>query len=355
MNTEIAGSATGKPAWDARIAVPGNFEGLMSAHGSLYAVRFAPHGPLARGSRVVRIDSASGRMLAQSPILPDVASPIYVDHAIWLSGATFYSANAMSVGPPVLFKLNPSTLKIEMRVRTKYVGYPTIFGGPKGIVWGEWRDQEDCVLRRINPTSGVVMSKNQVRLRHGTCEGATLDTTGSFLYVSMTSVAPGSLIFKLNGRTGSIISHIDVNGGSIVESMVAVGGHLWVAQGDPGGPGVLQFLTTSPLRMIAESAMVKGNGGSNNLGPRGYALPNFGQFPSLDVSGGTLWVGSDGGIACFAPSSQRTLGFVEQSVAPIVTDSFVRVGERVWVNAAFGYPSPGNGLARISPPATCTD
>lgn len=354
MNSAIAGSTAAKAAWDARIVVPGNFSGLMSAEGSLYAVKYAAHGPLAHGSRLVRIDPVSGRVLAQSSILPNVAAPIYADHALWLSGATFFSADARTVGPAEMFKLNPSNLKIVVRVLTNYSGYPTIFGGPKGIVWAEWRNQDDCVLRRISPTTGVIMTKDQVRLRRGGCVGATLDTSGAFLYVATTENAPSTLIYKLNGVTGATISHIDVNGLGTFESMAASGGHLWMADGDPGGPGILQFLTTSPLRMIAESQIVKGNGGPNNLGPYGYALPNFGQFPSINISAGTLWVGSDAGIACFAPSSQQTEAFVNQVVAPILTDSFARVDERVWANAAFGVPSPGNGLARIDPPVACT-
>jgi len=354
MSSVIAGSATGKPAWNARIAVPGDFSGLMSAQGSLYAVKYAAHGPLPHGSTVVRVDPVSGRVLAQSSILPDVAAPIFVNHAVWLSGATSYSADARNVGPAELFKLNPSNLKVEARVRTRYSGYPTILGGPKGIVWAEWRNQSDCVMRRINSTTGEVIPKYHIRLRPGSCAGATLDTSGAYLYVAVTEDGPGTLIYKLNGRTGASISHIETNGVSIFESMAASGGHLWIADGDPGGPGDLEFLTTSPLRIVAESQMVKGNGGPTNLGPNGYALPNFGQFPAIDISAGTLWVGSDNGIACFAPSSQRTEAFVAQVSGPILTDSFTRVGVQIWANAAFGQPSPGDGLARIDPPVACT-
>jgi hypothetical protein len=317
-------------------------------------VKYAAHGPLAHGSRVVRVDPVSGSVLAQSSILPNVTAPMYVAHGIWLSGATFYSANARTVGPAELFKLNPLNLKIEARVRTNYLGYPTIFGGPKGIMWAEWRNQGGCVLRRISSTTGEVMTKYQIRLRPGSCAGATLDTSGTYLYVAVTEDGPGTLIYKLNGRTGATISHIDVNGVSIFESMAASGGHLWMADGDPGGPGDLEFLTTSPLRMVAESQMVKGDGGPSDLGPHGYALPNFGQFPAIDISGGTLWVGSDAGVACFSPSRQYTEAFVEQLVAPILTDSFARVGDQIWANAAFGEPSPGDGLARIDPPVACT-
>lgn len=350
-STVAAGSATGKPAWNASIVVPGTFTGLTSVHGSLYAVKYASHGPLSRGSRIVRISPTSGKFLAQSPTLPGAGSPIYVDDAIWVSSVTFFSADATSEGPAVLVRLNPLSLRVETRVRTKYMGYPTIVGGPKGLLWGEWRSQSSCTLRRIDPVSGVVVVRDQLRLSSGSCDGAALDSTGSYLYVSIDRGALGMAVYKVDGKTGAVISHIDVGEAGLSVSMVAVRGHLWIAEGDPGTNGVLLFLAISPLRLLAESSLMDGNGGSTNLGPGGYTLPTFGQFPSVDYSGGIVWVGSDSGLACFAPSSRRTLAYVLQRYSPIITDSFVRVGRSVWVNANFAQP--GTGLARVDPPAAC--
>jgi hypothetical protein len=348
-----AGAANGPPAWGARIVDRGSYSGLTSSRGSLYAVRFAASGPLLRGTQVVRINATSGKIVAVSAVVPGVDAPVFAGKTLWLSGVTHYSRNAEHEGPSVLYELNPLTLAKERELRTNLPGQISLLGTPEGTLWEMSRGVNSCTLRRVDPSSGLVISTNRVSFVKGPCGGGEFDAAGKDLYVAInTPTGENAAMYKLNGQSGALIAHSKIPNIAMFTSMAATSKNLWIAGGDPGSDGFLLHLSTSPLKVVAESSFLKGDGeGEENLGPRGYELPTFGQFPIVDLSSNMIWVASDGGVACFLPTSKKALSYVDQRVAPIITSSIVAVGHSTWAISNFG--SLGNGIVRLAPSSPC--
>ena len=348
-----ASAAKGQPAWGARIVDRGAFSGLVSARGSMYAVKYAASGPLERGTQVVRLDATSGKFIAESVVLPGVDAPVFAGKTLWLAGVSYYSRNAKHEGPPVLYELNPLTLTREKELRTNLQGQVSLLGTAEGTLWEMSRGENSCILRRVDPSSGSIVSTDRVSFVKGPCGGAAFDTAGKDLYVSInTRSGENAALYKLNGLTGALIGRSDIPNIADFTSMAATSKNLWIAGGDPGSAGFLLHLTTSPLKLVAESSFLKDEGeGEANLGPKGYQLPTFGQFPVVDFSLNRIWVASDGGVACFLPVSERALVYLDQRVAPIITSSIVVVGNSTWAVSNFG--SLGNGIVQVSPSSPC--
>jgi hypothetical protein len=79
LGSAVASMNPTGPAWHARIVVKGQFADLMSAGSSLYAVSLATKGPASSGTRVVRVDPTSGKVVATSVVLPGITAPQFVD------------------------------------------------------------------------------------------------------------------------------------------------------------------------------------------------------------------------------------------------------------------------------------
>jgi len=331
------------PAWHARIVVKGQFADLIGAGTSLYAVSLPSKGPASSGTRVVRVDPTSGKVVATSVVLPGIATPQFVDGAIWVAGQELHGATS-SQSDFVISELSASTLRRIRVVQTPLgpFGEPILAGGPGGLLWvGVEGGTSSCDLRRLNPARGGSNTILAVRVSRYPCVSMTLDTTGRYLYAA-TSAGSSDEIFKLNARTGAMISHGFFQAPAVLFTMVAVASRLWVAGGYPGAEGSLTYLSTSPLKVLAYS-----NVGEQSAG----TLPSFGQFPVVDYSGGRVWVGSDVNLVCFAPTSPRVLAQVGQGPpTPIVTDSLVVTGGHLWANADFGPPT---GLVQLVPPRAC--
>jgi hypothetical protein len=346
-----ANASESRPAWGARIVDRGAFSGLVSARGSLYAVIYSAAGPLERGTRVVRIDATSGKILATSAVLPGVDAPVFAGKTLWLSGVTYYSKNAEHEGPSVLDELNPLTLKRERELRTNLQGQVSLLGTSEGTLWEMSSGENSCTFRRIDPSSGMVISTDRVSFEKGPCRGAAFDTAGKNLYVSINApLGENVALYKLNGQTGAFIARSKIPILSNFTSMAATSTNLWIAGGDPGSDGFLLHLSTSPLKLVAESSMLKGQG-ETHLGLKGYQLPTFGQFPVVDFSANRIWVASDGGVACFLPTSKKALVYVIQRVAPIITSSFVVAGFSTWAVSNSG--SLGEGIVRLARSSPC--
>jgi hypothetical protein len=331
------------PAWHARIVVKGEFADLMSAGSGLYAVSLPTKGPASSGTRVVRVDPTSGKVVATSAVLPGITAPQLVDGAIWVAGQGSHGTSS-NQSHFVVSELSASTLRRVRDIQAPLgpFGEPILAGGPGGLLWvGVEGGTSSCDLRRVNPATGGSNTLAVVRVSRNPCAGMTLDTTGRYLYAA-TSAGSSDEIFKLNARTGAIIGHGFFQAPAILFSMVAVASRLWVAGGYPGTEGSLTYLSTSPLKVLAYS-----NFGEQSAG----TLPTFGQFPVVDYSDGRVWVGSDTNLACFVPTSPRVLAQVGQGPPPpIVTDSLVVTGGQLWANAYFGPPT---GLVRLTPPRKC--
>lgn len=334
------------PAWHARIVVPGDFAGLVAADGTLYSVRFALHGPTALKSRVVRINPTTGRIVAQSRILPGANLPVFADGRLWVSGVTWYSPNATSEGPAVLTELNPATL-----VRVRQVPYRPgvslgLFGGPGGLLMESISrgTAQSCTLTWLNPDTGRAYRSKLVARDLGPCAGEDVDSSERFVYVIVNGPTYHMTLYKLDARTGVVRARLQgvlrVSGGY---GIVATPRRIWVSEGDPGAPGFLLYYLASPLRLLAASCV-------DVCATRGK-MPTFGQFPDVGLSGGRIWVASYGKLACFAPYSSRALALVEQHHAPIVTNSLLEIDGRVW--GSTDAKNPPSGLVRLSPPASC--
>jgi hypothetical protein len=343
LGSAVASMNPTDPAWHARIVVKGQFADLMSAGSSLYAVALPTKGPASSGTRVVRVDPTSGKVVATSAVLPAITAPQFVDGLVWVAGERSRGTSS-SQSHFVVSELSASTLRRIRVIQTPLgrFGEPILAGGPGGLLWvGVEGGTSSCDLRRVNPATGGSTTMAVVRVSRNPCAGMTLDTTGRYLYAA-TSAGSSDEIYKLNARTGAMIGHGFFQAPAVLFSMVAVESRLWVAGGYPGTEGSLTYLSTSPLKVLAYS-----NVGEQTAG----TLLSFGQFPVADYSDGRVWVGSDANLACFAPTSPRVLAQVGQGPPkPIVTDSLVVAGGQLWANADFGPPT---GLARLTPPRTC--
>jgi len=67
-----------------RLVTRGQFSGLVSSGGWLYAVEPAQHGPQLAKTTVVRIDPTSGRIVARSAILPGAVALTFAGNTLWL-------------------------------------------------------------------------------------------------------------------------------------------------------------------------------------------------------------------------------------------------------------------------------
>jgi hypothetical protein len=337
---------TGPPAWHARIVFPGNFGGLVAADGSLYAVRDALHGPTALDSRIVRIDPATDRVVAQSRVLPGAWVPVYAAGRLWVSGVTWYSPHATSQGPAVLTELNPTTLARMRQVPLHTQSDPALFGGPGGYLLRtpQFGNEHSCTLQWLNPDTGQAYRSVLVARNIGRCMGFAIDSTGRFVYVIVNGPSYYMTLFKLDAASGAI--RAEMRKPALAQDgygIVATPSRIWVTAGDPGAPGFLAYFSSSPMRLLAESCV-------DVCSTKGK-MPSFGEYPSADLSGGRIWVASDGELACFAPSSGRALALVEQFHVPIIASSLLQADGFVWGNADGG--NPPSGLARLSPPRAC--
>jgi hypothetical protein len=346
--TSVAAESVGRaaPAWHARIVVPGSFGGLVAADGSLYAVRDALHGPTALNSRIVRIDPRSGRVVAQSRILPGAEPPVVVAGRLWVSGVTWYSPHATSEGPAVLTELNPRTLVRIRRVPLRTHADPALFGGPGAYLMRTplYGNTRSCTLQWLNPDTGRAYRSAMVARNLGACMGFAVDSAGRFAYAIVNGPSYYMTLFKLDAATGVVQAEIRepalAQGGY---GIVATPSRIWVTAGDPGAPGFLAYFSASPMRLLAETCV-------DVCSTKGK-MPSFGEYPTEDLSGGRIWVASDGELGCFAPSSGRPLALVEQYHVPIIASSLLQADGFVWGNADGG--NPPSGLARLSPPRAC--
>jgi hypothetical protein len=343
LGSAVASMNESAPAWHARIVVNGQFQDLVGVGYNLYAVSLPSRGPLSSGTRVVRVDPLSGKIVATSGVLPAITAPQFVDGSLWVAGDRSRETSS-SRSHFVVTELSASSLGRVRVIQTPLgpFGEPVLAGGPDGLLWvGVEGGTSSCELRRINTATRATNFMDVVHLSRYPCASLTLDTSGRYLYAA-TSAGSSDEIFKLNARTGTLIGRGFFRAPGINFTMVAVRSRLWIAGGYPGAEGSLTYLSTSPLKVLAYS-----NVGEQSSG----TLPTFGQFPVVDYSDGRVWVGSDANLACFAPTSRRFLAQVGQGPpTPIVTDSLVVAGDHLWANANFGPPM---GLVRLKPPRRC--
>jgi hypothetical protein len=332
------------PRWGVRIVFPGSFSNLIAARGDAYAIR--DWGRESGHNQIARIDPVAGRDLALSSYLPGADSLIYANGSLWTTGVA--SITSKGIGSPVIVQLNPLTLKKEKTFVYPSASKPILIDGPSGEIWayGGWSRGPVCEVRRIDSSSGAALTVYRLPGADGVCAGAAFDVLGRFLYVVTGGGGGVVALYKIDPTARKIVSSTPLPDFSQFVTVAATPERVWMAGGEPGTNGAVLYFSSSPLRLLAASPA---DGSSNRVS----ALPNFSQFASVDISGGRVWVGSDGTVGCFKPSSRKVLATYIEYHGPVLTDSFVVVGREMWANSNTGGPPPPTGLARVDPPAAC--
>jgi len=318
--------------------VKGEFSGLVAGDGWLYSVESPRHGP---GNAVVRLSPVSGHVVARSAVFPGVLWPTFVDNTLWFVVSLSKDAE--------LVALNPITLHRERSVpESSFYNSLTSFGrGPLWVALG-------CKLVRLDPHSGKVLQA--VTDHAGTqCEIA-MDNAANRLFVEVGPMAlrgqpptPTLLLQERNGSNGRLLGSAIIpnppNGG---DWLATADGNVWLSGGDPGVDGFIYYYRTSPLRLFASSCgecadLIPGGDG----GP-GTPLPNTGQFPMVNISGGVVWVASAAGVDCFNPRTARleAIGRTYVVSGPVLVT-------RDGTYAVSATVQPGVGIVRLTPPAGC--
>ena len=346
VSTSIANAgAPNGPRWGVRIVFPGSFSNLFAVRGDAYAIR--DWGRESGHNQIARIDPVAGRDLALSSYLPGADSLIYANGSLWTTGVA--SITSKGAGSPVIVQLNPLTLKKEKTFVYPSASKPILIDGPSGEIWayGGWSNGPVCEVRRIDPSSGAALAVYRLPGADGVCAGAAFDVAGRFLYVATGGGGGVVALYKIDPRSGRIVGRTPLPDFSEFVTIAATPARVWMAGGEPGANGDVLYFSSSPLRLLAMSSP----DGPPSKGVS--ALPDFSQFASVDISGGRVWVGSDGTVGCFRPSSRTVLATYVAYHGPVLTDSFVVVGREMWANSNTGGPPPPTGLARVGPPAAC--
>ena len=342
-------AAASTSSWSAHLVVRGDFGELFSADGNLYAVRYAPHGPAARGSQLVRIDPRDGKILRVSRVVPGLSHPTFVDGSIWANGLTYYAKNAMSEGPATLVQINPYSLAVRRTIVEKAVGFNSLVSGPHNELWAVASTLSGCVFQRIKPADGIRLWPSFI-LKTGPCGGFAIDASNNHLYVAMNTQGPLMNLYQVNAATGAVLGRGHLQNIANFVQLLGVGNHLWIAGGDPGGPGILLYVNATSLQQIQGSSMLDQDIGDTDQ--RAFQLPNFGQFPSLSLTGGMLWIGSGSVTACFRPSDWHLVASNAKSTTFVNVEGFSVVDGYNWALFQLNGNEVG-GLGTITSPTAC--
>jgi hypothetical protein len=332
-------SSTGVPVTvvKTQYVVKGQFSGLVSGDGWLYSVESPQHG---LGNAVVRLSPVSGHIVARSAVLPSVFWPTFVNNTLWL---VVWLSNGRE---RELVALNPITLRKERSVPDSS-SLNSLTGFGHGPLWAAL----GCKLVRLDPRSGQLLQA--VTVHAGTQCEIVMDNAANRLFVEVGPLAlrgqpatPTLLLQERNGSNGRLLaSAIIPNPPNQGAWLAAADGNVWLAGGDPGVDGFIYNYRTSPLRLFASSC---GECADPTRGGPGTPLPNTGQFPLVDISGGVVWVASASGVDCFNP---RTALLEAIGRTYVVSGPILVTRDGTYGVASTTYP--GLGIVRLIPPAGC--
>lgn len=337
-----AGSAANGPRWGVRIALAGTFSGLTAADGSLYSGR-------GRTSQLVQIDPLTKKIEAIGPTGFSAYSVAFAGGAIWATGVP----TADPASPFELVKLNATTLRREKVVNLGSQYKPLVFNGPGGQLWSAtgWSQLGPCIIRRLSTSSGTALIAQRLRVPDvpaGGCSATSFTPNGAFLFV-MTGSTNNLVLYKLAVLSLKVVVRRTLPDFAESASVVASNTRVWLAGGYPGANGDLVFLDASSLRILAESPDL------STLGSKISAdLPEFSQWPDVTLSGGRVWIASDGTYACFLPSSRKTLAmYIEYHHRPIATGQITEFGGVLWAIGQNASATQQQDLVIVSPPRAC--
>lgn len=324
--------ASARPSkWIASRLVLGNFTTLISGSRGLYSVA------LSDGAEdVVRVSISLRRVVARSAMFQRVGGLVTLEAGVW---ALTYKRNKVA-----LLELNASSLaidgKVGLPVRTESEGAigPIVAQGKYAwLALG-------CRLVEVDLDSHVVV--RAVRTRLGRL-GGTLCVTGlavnaGVVYVAGTRSSSGRLVLEaLSSSSGRFIARVSLPAPPDGVSLASANNYLWAAGGDPGANGRLYLYKTQPLRLVGES----GRTGRTQI----QHLPVMSQFPEVNASGRSVWVGSDGLDACFSTRTGKVLA-VGMPSPVVVAGDFVVSDQRVF---ALGVAGGKGAILAVKAPGAC--
>lgn len=333
-----AASARGA-AWGARVAVPGRFGALYSAFDSLYAAEYTS--TKLRRVQIARIDPETRRVVARSEPMISVVGLASAGGGLWAldeDGASRKFFGLSEYSPASLKYLGGGTISVGS-------SWPVMTVGGAGTIWiaSETLSGSLCSVTKVTITSHSMKVTPGPKVRASTCSAVA--ASGPDLYVVTQRPPNGiAIVTKVEIATGEVLATASTPLGNVsVWGAVATPTTLWIASEDPGSYGGVTVVSSKTLKTLGRPSYVSGPG---------FATQLFGQFPQIDESGGVIWVGSDGQLACFNSASFRPNAVVEQtSTPPLVTGGFRVIGGSVWANSDEG--GVGGGLAIVTPPRSC--
>jgi hypothetical protein len=291
---------------------------LVGSGNSLYAYT---------GADLVRLDPATGRILAQTPFSGAIPNPPVV------VGSTVWTVWQYSGGNVVLRGFDATTLAEVKSVLVPAYGQVSsnaqgaLTSGPDGRLYVAAGD----TVAVVNPASGQIQ---RIQLLGGSASSVAVSPDGSKLYVGTGSFR--LLIYNLASDTveGSSTMSIGGYGGNLVATSGGVWGTIGVGMSE-----WVWFAPDGDLRFAHRESTGAGAG--------------YDSLPSYSC--GVVWIGGSHTLECASPVNGQALAtttippdnnVVQYFGSPTVTDGH-----------AYAYYQDNNsqqtGLAQLTPPPAC--
>jgi hypothetical protein len=292
---------------------------LVGSGGSLYAYT---------GGDLVRLDPATGAILAQTPFSSAIPNPPVI------VGSTVWTVLGYSGGNVTLRGFDATTLAEVKTVRVPAYGQVSsdaqgpLTSSPDGRLYVA----AGVTVAVVDPSSGQVIRRFE--LTAGTASSVAVSPDGSKLYVGVGSFQV--LVYDVGAGTeeGSSTMNIGGSGGNLVATSGGVWGTIGVGMSE-----WVWFAPDGDLRFAHRESVGAGAG--------------FDSLPSY--SGGVVWIGGSHTVECANPVNGQALatatipadnGVVEYFGSPTVSDG-----------RAYAFyqdnSSQQMGLARMTPPSAC--
>jgi hypothetical protein len=292
---------------------------LVGSGNSLYA--YTP-------GDLVRLDPATGRVLAQTPFSGAIPNPPVV------VGSTVWTVWQYSGGNVVLHGFDATTLAEVRSVLVPAYGQVSssaqgaLTSGPDGRLYVAAGD----TVAVVNPANGQVIRR--IQLLGGSASSVAVSPDGSKLYVG--TGAFRLLIYNLASDT--VVGSSSMSIGGYGGNLVATSGGVWGTI----GVGMSEWVWFAPDGDLSFAHRESTGAGA------GYdSLPSY--------SGGVVWIGGSHTMECASPVNGQALatalipadnGVVQYFGSPTVTGGH-----------AYAYyqdsSSQQMGLARMTPPPAC--
>jgi len=277
---------------------------------------------------LVRLDPATGSVLAQTPFSSAVPNPpVIVGNTVW-------TVLGYSGGNVTLRGFDATTLAV---VRTVLVpAFGQVSSDAQGVLAaspdGRLYVAAGITVAVVDPSSGQVIRRFD--LTAGTAGSVAVSPDGTTLYIGVGSFQ--LLVYDIGSGTekGSSTMNIGGPGGNLVATSGGVWGTIGVGMSE-----WVWFAPDGDLRFAHRESTGAGAG--------------FGSLPSY--SGGVVWIGGSQTVECANPANGQALatatipadnGVVQYFGSPAVADGHVYADYQ-------DSNSRQAGLAQLTPPSAC--